>query len=375
MKTRLFVAALLSALVSAFPAASQFYAQDNLVSNGFTTTTAPTDLNLVNAWGLVAGPTTPWWVADNGSAKSTLYNAMGVAIVPISPVDLLGHPPTGVVFNIAGSGFVLPGTSSSARFIFSTEDGTIIGWSLATGAVVAANRSASGAVYKGLAIATATIGTTTGTFLYATDFHNGVVDVYDSSFTLVSPPGGFVDRHLPERYAPFGIQAIGSAIYVTFAKQDKARHDDVAGKGRGFVDKFDAAGNMLQRVASHGTLNSPWGIALAPANFGTFSGDLLIGNFGDGRITAFAPSTKHPDKEFESAGQMRALDCSTLSIDGLWSLQFGKGNAASGPTNTLFFTAGPNSESDGLFGNLTAAAAPNCPPKHDDDDGSGGDDD
>jgi uncharacterized protein (TIGR03118 family) len=361
MKLRLLVVSSVAALASAFPAAAQFYDQHDLVSDHLVEAQPP-DPNLVNPWGLVASPTSPWWAANNGTATATLYTQTGSKVA--LTVELT-RPPTGIVFN-GGAGFVVSnGTASGpARFIFATEDGAIIGWPNATvGPVVAADRASVGAVYKGLAIATSAA----GTFLYATDFHNNRVDVFDASFHLVSVAGAFVDRKLPHRYAPFGTQAIGSTIYVTYAKQDKAAHDDLAGKHRGFVDAYDTAGNLIRRVASRGDLDSPWGIALAPANFGTFSGDLLIGNFGNGRVTAFDLAAAEKDGEAAEKGQMRAPDCSTLSIDGLWSLQFGTGSPNSGPTNTLFFTAGPDEESHGLFGNLTAAAAPNCPKKVDDD--------
>jgi uncharacterized protein (TIGR03118 family) len=213
--------------------------------------------------------------------------------------------------------------------------------------VVLADRSGVGAIYKGLALAT----TAAGDRFYATDFHNGRVDVFDATFNLVTSAGAFVDADLPSGYAPFGIQTIGSRIFVTYAKQDADAADEIHGQGRGFVDVFDTSGSLLARVAQHGQLDAPWGLALAPANFGGFSGDLLVGNFGDGQINAYAETA--PGK-FEHRGELRGSDGKSISIDGLWALQFGHGSANNGPTNTLFFTAGPNDESDGLFGSITA---------------------
>jgi uncharacterized protein (TIGR03118 family) len=261
------------------------------------------------------------------------------------------NAPTGAVSN-TGSHFVVSnGTSSGpALFIFATEEGKILGWNpnvSLTQAQVAVDHSGVGAVYKGLAIAS----TPGGDFLYATDFHNGRVDVFDGDFHQVSAPGAFVDPSIPRGYAPFGIQNLGGRIFVTYAKQDAAAEDDVAGQGHGFVDMFDASGVFLGRVATHGQLNSPWGLATAPASFGRFGGDLLVGNFGDGQISAFEPQS---DGTFELVGQLRTSDRKVLTIDGLWALQFGKGAANNGSTNTLFFTAGPDDEAHGLFGTITA---------------------
>ena len=301
------------------------------------------DTNLVNAWGLAASATSPWWVANNGTSTSTLYNGNTGQPVPLVVSVGVDSGPTGVVFN-GGSGFVVTSGSSSApaRFIFDSEDGLIRGWNPAvdpTNAVVAPATADPDAIYKGLAIA--------GGMLYASDFHNGVVDVFDGSWNLVNQ---FTDPGLPSGYAPFGIQAIGSRIFVSFAKQDADAEDEIAGQGLGFVDAFDTAGNMVARVAQHGLLNAPWGLALAPANFGRFSGDLLVGNFGDGKILAFEPQS---NGHFGFRGQLRASSGHAIAIDGLWALGFGNG-ANAGPTNTLFFTAGPDDETHGLFGRITA---------------------
>ena len=191
-------------------------------------------------------------------------------------------------------------------------------------------------------------------FLYATDFHNGAVDIFDSSFHAVTIPGAFTDPSLPPGFAPFGIQNIGGTIYVTYALQDDDAEDDVAGGGHGFVDAFDLDGNLLRRVASRGRLNSPWGLAIAPANFGEFSTDLLVGSFGDGHIDAFDLEKSQGNGEFQQNGQLHGAGGQPLAIDGLWAIAFGNG-AAAGPDTTLFFTAGPQEESHGLFGKINAS--------------------
>jgi len=367
MRTRLLSLLSLGLAVST-PAAAQHYLQTNLVSDQ-PGEARFTDPHLVNAWGLVSSATSPWWVANNGTLTSTLYDGNGVAR-PL--VVTIPGPPTGIVFNGGASFVVHSGAASGpARFIFATEDGKIAGWNPAvpapgsTQAVVGTDQSKRGSVYKGLAIAS----TTAGDFLYATDFHNGAVDMFDASFNLVR---SFTDGRLPQGYAPFGIQTIGGGLYVTFARQDKTGHDDVPGKGRGFVDAFDLSGNFIQRVASRGSLNSPWGIALAPATFGVFAGDLLIGNFGDGAIHAFAPlaAGPNPNGQQHSLGQLLTATCAPLLIDGLWALQFGNGSG-SGSKDTLYFTAGPEEESHGLFGDLVPTAGPACPQPQEDDSGAG----
>ncbi len=337
----------------AAPAAFRFYQQHNLLSD-LAGAADKVDPNLVNAWGLVSGPTTPWWISDNGTGRSTLYS-VGTATVPaVFVVPGAGggqSAPTGMVFN-GGTSFVVTnsGGTSAARFIFSSEDGTISGFRGGP-IVIAVDSSASGAVYKGLAIAS----TATGDFLYATNFHAGTVDVFDSHFNPVHMTGAFADPDLPAGYAPFGIQNIGGTIYVTYALQDADQHDDVPGEGHGFVNAFDTGGNLIRRVASKGELNSPWGLALAPADFGTFSNDLLVGNFGNGRVHAFDPGSLEGNGEFQHRGPLHSAAGPPIAIDGLWALGFGKGAANNGPTNTLFFTAGPDGEQHGLFGMLVLA--------------------
>lgn len=341
-------------------APSQFYLQHNFISDGFVPADH-TDTNLVNAWGLVSGPTTPWWIADNGTGKTTLFNVGTNSIVTEFTVPGAGGAqgnPTGLVFN-GGSGFVVNngvGAPAAARFIFSSEDGTISAFKGAPIVTVVPNAQAPahGAIYKGLAIDSATA----GQFLYATDFHNGKVDIFDSSFHAVTIPGSFTDPNLPAGFAPFGIQNINGEIYVTYALQDEDQEDDVAGPGNGYVDAYDTSGNLIRRVASAGELNSPWGLALAPDNFGRFSGDLLVGNFGDGRIHAFDPAQLTSAGEFEAVGLLHSASGKPIQIDGLWALQFGHNSGANGPTNTLFFTAGPGEEEHGLFGSLVNVPPP-----------------
>src|SRR5437867_6943404 len=332
-------------------APSQFYEQHDLVSDGAVAADL-VDAALVNAWGLVASATSPWWVADNGTGLSTLYNGTTGAKVALT-VSVPGAP-TGIVFNSGPSFVVASGTKSGpARFVFASEDGTISGWNptvAATQAVVGVDNSAGGAIYKGLAIAS----TAAGDRLYATNFHAGTVDVFDAAFHPVL--GGFTDGDLPPGYAPFGIRHLGGTIYVTYALQDADKHDDVAGLGHGFVDTFDREGNLPRRVASTGRLNSPWGLAVAPAEFGMFSGILLVGNFGDGHINAFDLEHFRGDGELRPRGQLHAADGPPIAIDGLWAIAFGNG-AAAGPTNALFFTAGPFGEEHGLFGKLVVSSA------------------
>jgi uncharacterized protein (TIGR03118 family) len=305
------------------------------------------DPDLKNGWGIAEPTTGPWWVADNGTDKSTLYNADGSKrSSPI--VNIVNGEPTGVVFN-GGSGFSVTanGKSGTALFIFASESGTISGWNPnvdPANSVVGV--MTHGAVYKGLALATRD----GHPQLYATDFVGGKVDVFDSSFGAGTATGGFVDPHLPSSYAPFGIAAVGGNLIVTFAKQEPGSTDEIDHPGFGIVDEFDTDGNLIARVATHGQLNAPWGIAQAPAGFGRFSGDLLIGNFGDGQINAYAQGH---DGSWERVGGLRDSSGHRITIDGLWGIGFGNGGAA-GPTTTLYFAAGPNDENDGLFGSITA---------------------
>jgi uncharacterized protein (TIGR03118 family) len=352
------VAVLLSSL-----AFGQHYTQTNLVSD-LSGTATTTDPNLKNAWGLVRSAGSPWWVANNGTGTSTLYNGAGVPqpqpttanptatplVVTIPPPKNGTGPatPTGIVFNGTATDFLLaPG--KQALFIFVTEDGTISGWNpgVNPNAVLEVDNSKKGAVYKG-----ATISELHGVhYLYVTNFHSGRVEVYDTSFKRVHlSEERFDDDCLRDGFAPFNIQAIGKNIFVTYAKQDSDKHDDVPGAGLGFVDVFSSSGRLRAHLQHGPWLNSPWGVVQAPGEFGEFSHSLLIGNFGSGQIAAYNPVTL----KFE--GLVRNPDDSVLTINGLWALSFGNGGAA-GPSTTLFFSAGLNDEADGLFGTLVPVAA------------------
>jgi uncharacterized protein (TIGR03118 family) len=332
------------------------------------------DSNLLNPWGVGESANSPFWVSDNGAGVSTLYNTAGtpqalVVSIP-APGDPLGSggAPTGLVFNIASgqgafmiSGFNAAGaaTSAPAIFLFATEDGTILGWNPGVNpkgfdptkagkyAIIAVDNSPSGAVYKGLAI------TNAGGVprLYVTNFHANTVEVYGADFKPAKglPADAFVDARLPRGYAPFNVVPITvintPQLFVTYAVQDADQHDDVAGQGHGIVDTYTLDGRMIARFAQHGQLDSPWGVALAPSTFGELAGDLLIGNFGNGHINAYSATTgEFIDKVRNPHGQ-------AIVIDGLWTITFGNGGNG-GDRNKLYFTAGPNGESDGLFGNL-----------------------
>jgi uncharacterized protein (TIGR03118 family) len=310
---------------------------------------AATDPNLVNGWGLARSATSPWWVADNGTDRSTLYNFnTSTGAITINPLVVgVDGGPTGVVFagipdNFLVGTTVSPTTLAPANFVFSSEDGMIRAWRGGSAAALVTAHGHPGAIYKGLAIAQPTPG---HPLLYAADFHNARVDVFDGAWQDVTPAGAFVDPMLPEGYAPFGIQTIGSRVFVSYAKQDADAEDELAGQGRGFVDAYDLAGNLLERVAQHGQLNAPWGLALAPASFGRFAGDLLVGNFGDGQINAYEATAGG----FEHRGTLRDSSGQKLVIDGLWALEFGSAGS-NGTPDQLFFTAGPDEESHGLFG-------------------------
>ncbi len=328
---------------------------------------------LQNAWGIAFSPAgSPFWVNDNATGCSTLYDGTGVKVTalqvsiplpgnfvpasscqprdPNKPPNPAPAAPTGIVWNPAAS-FLVPGTKIPAVFIFSTEDGTISAWAgglnPAENAVLAADESSSGSVYKGLAFAV----NAKGAFLFATNFHNGTVDVFgpngaDGMFTKVMLDGNFADPELPSGYAPFNIANIDGDLFVTYAKQNGEKHDDVAGKGHGFVDVFDTDGHLIRRFESRGLLNSPWGIARASFAFGPFSGKILIGNFGDGRINVFNNDGTFVD-------QLEDVHGRPLVIDGLWTLTLGGGRTSS--PDTLYFSAGPDGEANGLFGTITLA--------------------
>jgi uncharacterized protein (TIGR03118 family) len=329
--------------------------QTNLVSD-VPNLAKVTDPNLVNPWGITPNPNPGgvFWIADNGTGLSTLYDGDGninPLVVTIPSPDPAAGPaaPTGIVHN-SSSDFVVQanGVSGAAAFIFATEDGTISGWSPGVdlhNAILAVDNSASGAVYKGLALGTDSAG---DSLLYAANFHAGTIDVFDQSFAPAQLPGSFTDPHIPQGYAPFNIKNLNGHLYVTYAKQNAEKHDDVAGHGHGFVDVYDMDGNLVQRLVSRGALNSPWGETIAPQGFGTFSGDLLVGNFGNGLIHAYDPNTG------AFKGTLRDANGRPVKIDGLWGLTPGTGMGA-GDTDKVYFTAGINHEQDGLYGSLQAA--------------------
>ena len=324
--------------------AQNSYVQTNLVSDlpGWAQATDP---NLVNPWGISFSATSPFWISDNGPGLSTLYNTAGtpLALVVSIPVASGGpSAPTGTVFN-GGTAF------NADRFIFATENGSIHGWRSGLGTTAETLFSSSSnnpAVYKGLAIST--VGTST--YLYAADFHNNTISVFPSA-AAPALTGSFVDPTLPAGYAPFNIQNLGGKLYVTYAKQDSAGHDEIAGAGFGYVDVFDLQGNFMQRLASGGALDAPWGVAIAPWSFGALGGDLLVGNFGDGKINAYDLATG------TWVDTLKGTDGMPLEIDGLWALAFGNGGSG-GSKNTLYFTAGINDEADGLFGRITPIPEP-----------------
>jgi uncharacterized protein (TIGR03118 family) len=392
----------------AWAATSGTVLQTNLVSD-LPGVAATTDPNLVNSWGISESSGSPFWIADNNSGLTTLYDVPGpggtpVATVPLvvnipTPVSLTGGAATGTVFNTGSPGaFQVTGpnkagqtVSAAAAFLFDTEDGTIVGWNpgidptgefggpggASNHAVVAVNNSGNnftgpdpnqqtGAVYKGLAIATSSTPILTSdanstSLLYASNFRAGTVDVYDARFDRATslPPGAFQDPRLPAGYAPFNVQVLNGKVYVTYALQDAAKHDDVAGEHHGFVDVFKLDGTPglpggRVRLISRGPLDSPWGLAIAPQGFAGLNNPssnpvLLVGNFGDGLINAFDSITGAP------LGRLTDPDGEPVQIDGLWALKVGNGGPG-GASSAVYFTAGPFAESHGLFGSLTTAA-------------------
>ncbi len=340
-----------------------FYQQTNLVSN-IPGMAKFTDAYLRNPWGLAYAPGGPWWVADNSTALSTLYGGDGTPFPPGSPIvvsipksgGIPGGAPTGTVFNPFAStnphDFVISknGNSGPGTFLFASEDGTISGWNPNVDprhAIIAADRSTlgPGAVYKGLAIASSG----KHAFIYATNFRLGTVEMLNGQFKLVR---SFTDHQVANNcplpgqcFSPFDIQNIGNKLYVTYALQKPDKHDDQKGVGNGFIDVFSTEGQLLRRLAAHGPLNSPWGLAMAPNNFGPYSGDLLVGNFGDGHINAFTPTGRF-------LGPLKDPTRHPIAISGLWGIAFGNDQLA-GASNELYFSAGTNFETDGLFGKIS----------------------
>jgi uncharacterized protein (TIGR03118 family) len=366
----LFAAVMMAALPAR--AGHQNYVQTNLVSDG-AVSAVTIDPDLKNPWGITFRPAagmtagSPFWISDNNAGVSTLYDGNGTPIAALPNVTIpapgshTGGTPTGTVFNIfAGSNaFIVPNTGNTpASFIFDTEDGTIVAWNAKVpdtddpvesppdvtpndDAVIVVDNSAMGAVYKGLAIAK---DSGNNPRLYATNFNSGEVEVYDTTFAPVSLSGSFTDPKLPAHYAPFGIQSVDGKLFVTYALQDAAKHDPVNKPAHGIVDIFDTDGNFIERFVSHGHLDSPWGVVMAPSTFGRFANDILIGNFGNGKINAYDPN----NRKFK--GVLTGSHGKPLVNDGLWALTFG--GALNSSVEKLYFTAGLNSEADGLFGSI-----------------------
>ena len=338
------------AVAAASPSLATRFAVKHLASDG--SVAAPTvDADLINPWGIAASPTGPFWVANNGSGTSTLYNTNGSKLGLTVAIPAPGNP-TGIVFNgSAGQFKVTDGTKTgSSAFIFATEGGTIDGWtpSVSTAQAFQGFDGSSlglGAVYKGLAI-----GLSGGSpFLYATDFRNGMIDQLDGNFNLVR---AFTEPSVKPGYAPFGAQVLNNQLFVTYALQDGDKEDDVAGAGNGYVDIFNLDGSFVrQLVGQGGEINSPWGLAIAPSNFGSFAGDLLVGNFGDGTISGFDLTTGMFD------GRLLGADGNPLVLGDLWALVGGNGGAG-GDKDKIYFTAGVADEAHGLFGSIAPIPEP-----------------
>jgi uncharacterized protein (TIGR03118 family) len=353
------------------PQTTSGFTDTALVSNkaGVVATTTTLDANLSNPWGLVTAPGLPFWIADNNSNVASLYSGSGqiqtnvvtgsttaAITIPASATGVAANP-TGQVYNGTG-GFLIPTSNGqeTSLFIFSGEGGTIAAWAKDSGATAVTayddgvSNGTEHAVYKGLAL-----GSVNGaSFLYATDLHNNKVDVFDTNFAKpAAMQGKFIDPTMPAGFVPFGITALNNQLYVTYAMQDAAKHDETAGAGLGYVDVFDFSGNFISRFASAGPLNAPWGIALAPAGFGSFEGDLLVGNFGDGKVNIFAPNGTSLATDM---GPLTLNGGAVFAVPGLWSLVFGDGDSDK-PLTTLFYTAGFADQTDGVFGSIAFSSA------------------
>jgi uncharacterized protein (TIGR03118 family) len=345
----LYASALLGAFSSSLSAANT-YLVHNLVADQ-TGIADHTDANLINPWGNGFSAGSPFWVGNNGTGTSTLYDGTGTATALVVQIPAAGGgangPVTGVLVNSVTTAFLLaPGKQS--QFMFCSEDGVISGWNStvdATHAQILLDNSKTNAVYKGCAIG----GTATAPLLYVANFNSGKVEVYDANMKAVVTAGAFTNPAVPAGFAPFNVQVMGGKAYVAYAKPDAQKHDDVAGVGNGFVSVYDLSGTLLQSLVAGGNLNSPWGMAIAPATFGDFGGALIVGNFGDGMMNAYNLTTG------ARMGTLSDLHATPLVIPGLWSLNFGNGSRSD--AGTLYFTSGPGQEMHGLLGSIQATPA------------------
>jgi len=329
-------------------ATKEFFHQTNLVSDqpGIALILDP---NLVNPWGISMSATSPFWVANNVTGTSTLYsgdvNGSPFTKNPLV-VTIPGGAPTGTVNNPFTTDFVVHSGAASGRavFLFASQVGIVSGWNPnvpGPGSTQAQVGGTNDAVYTGLAIGS----TGTANYLYAADFEHGKIDVYDRTFQIVTLAGSFSDPNIPNSYSPFNIQNISGKLYVTYAQQSHKEPDEETDHGSGFVDVFDTSGNLVQRLIEGNHLSAPWGLALAPVNFGAFSNALIVGNFGDGQLHAYDAQTG------KYLGEMKDESGKPIAIDGLWGITFGNG-VNGGDRNALYFAAGPDDETHGLFGSL-----------------------
>ncbi|HUB02470.1 MAG TPA: TIGR03118 family protein [Terriglobales bacterium] len=321
------------------------YQQTNLVSD-MAGAANHADPNLINPWGISFVPGQPFWISDNGTGNSTVYDASGdlelTVTIPAPTGDTSHSTPTGTVINTT-VGFMVGGVSS--QFLFVTQDGAIAGWNGTGNAIIAVDNSSKGSVYTGLALLSPS---DTAPFLAAANFSSGSIEAYTQSFAPLAPAGSFTDPNLPAGYAPFNIQQVGNQVFVTYALQNSTKTNAMAGAGNGFVDIYDLDGNFVKRFVSNAQLNAPWGVVQASSNFGAFSNDILIGNFGDGTINAFDSATGN------FIGQLQDSTGTPITNNALWALVFGAGGT--GDSNTLYFTAGV-ARGHGLFGSIAAATS------------------